>query len=178
MSTKAEETVEKVTLKLEKGDDELLRLLRQMVTQANGMVDQDLEQEAFLKMLEVFRGRADIRNPRGLMRKIVHDTVVDAWRLRKRTYASSIDEYLESTARTTPHIEEDIDNRRRLGLLRESILDLGCDIRGPVYLFYIEHYRIDTIVQSLGKSRSAIKMALYRGRNQLNRMLSGSGPST
>ena len=172
MSTKAEETVEEVTQKLKEGDDELLRLIRQMVTRANGRVDQDLEQEVFLRVLEVFRDRTDIRHPRALMYKIVHDRVVDEWRARSRAQSCGPMGPEELPSSSTGDIEEGIDEGRRLGRLREAILELGCDIRGPVYLFYVESYSIRTLGRIFGKSPSAIKMALHRGRHRLDTILS------
>ena len=177
MSTKAEETAEKVTLKLETGDGEVLKLLRQMIATTNGTADQDLEQEVFLNVLEAFRHRSDIRHPRALMRKITRDTVVNAWRSRLKTPSGESDDTLELRASVAPRMEEDIDQQRRVHCLHESIFELGCDIRGPVYLFYVEHYPINDIIRVFGKSRPAVKMALHRGRHQLSRMLRTSGGS-
>lgn len=155
---------------MESGDPKVLEMLRRMVATANGKPDMDLEQEAFLKVLEAFRRHRDIRRPEALIRKIVRDTVIDSWRARARIAATGIAEVLERCPSQTPHVEEEVDRREKLHILHESILELGCDIRGPVYLFYIERYPIRSIAEVLGKSRSAIKMALHRGRRQLGKI--------
>jgi len=171
MTTKAEEAAEKVTRKLEMGNRDVLEQLRRMVAAVNGAVDPDLEQEVFLRVLEAFRRLRHVHSPHALMRKIVRDTVVDSWRSRRRVPSSDIDQLPALCLSETPRFEERIDRARELERLRESILDLGCDIRGPVYLFYVENYPIRALARIFGKSPSAIKMALHRGRRQLERMI-------
>jgi len=178
MITKAEETVEKVTHKLETGEREIIERLRRMVLAINGRVDPDLEQEVFLRVLEAFRRRQNVRSPHGLMRKIVHDTIVDSWRVRRRDISGDADQLAEKISPASPAHEERMDRERIRRRLEESILELGCDIRGPVYLFYVENYPIRTIVRLFRKSPSAVKMALHRGRRQLKKMLLDSSRTT
>jgi RNA polymerase sigma factor (sigma-70 family) len=170
MITRAEETARKVTQKIETGNPEVLHRLRRMIVAVNGAVDPDLEQDVFLRVLEAFRQRPRVQSPFGLMRKIVHDTIVDSWRARGKAPSGDPGGLGESTLVETPRIEERLDRERDLRRLEESILNLGCDIRGPVYLYYVEEYPIRTIVRIFGKSPSAVKMALHRGRRQLGKM--------
>jgi RNA polymerase sigma factor (sigma-70 family) len=175
MSNRAERSIEKVTRELERGDRQLLEQLRRMVVRMNGTADRDLEQEVFLRVLEAFRRRSEIRYPHALMRKIARDTIVDSWRSRARVPTANPDGTPEWSTQGMVDIEGNMDRERRLDLLRESILDLGCDIRGPVYLFYVEQYPIAAIARLFGKSPSAVKMALHRGRKRLGKMLGNPG---
>ncbi len=94
-------------------------------------------------------------------------TVAVAGHLDRSDDVESIAEHLISEQ---PQIEEAIDRKRRIGLLHSAIFRLGCDIRGPVYLFYVEGYSIRTISRLYGKTPSAFKMVLHRGRRQVERM--------
>lgn len=175
MPNRAAGSVEKVTRQIEDGHPQVLARLRRMVASLNGAADADLEQEVFIRVLEAFRRLEDVRSPYGLMRKIARDAVVDSWRTRR--VGEDIGQLPELCRAETPRPEERLDRERTIEHLKESILELGCDIRGPVYLFYIEGYSIPTLVRILRKSPSAIKMALHRGRRQLGRML-GNSPRT
>jgi RNA polymerase sigma-70 factor (ECF subfamily) len=171
MSTRADWNAREVTRKLESGHPDVLDRLRRIVASVNGEADADLEQDVFMKVLEAFRRRRDIRAPLGLMRKIARDTVIDAWRARARRPSIDPGPIPEATLQELPFPEERIDRQAELIRLREAILRLGCELRGPVYLHYVENYPIRTIVRIYGKSPSAIKMALHRGRKELRRML-------
>ena len=56
------------------------------------------------------------------------------------------------------HLRGYLTFKRRIEALHSAIFRLGCDIRGPVYLFYVEEYDIATIARLYGKSPSAVKM--------------------
>ena len=162
--------MEKVTQKFEEGSAEVLAQLGRAVRVIHGVRDPDLEQEAFIRALEAFRRADRVEHPRALIWKIVRDTVADHWRTRLRNDWDDIDTIPERFIAQQTHLEEDLDRATQVELLRDAILRLGCDIRGPVYLFYMESYSIRKIARIYGKSSSAVKMALHRGRRQLERM--------
>ena len=110
------------------------------------------------------------------MRKIARDTVVDVWRARRRHLSMEFVEAPNTEEVRLPMIEDVLDRRRQLTLLREAILELGLEIRGAVYLFYVEQYSIRSIAELFDKSPSAIKMALLRGRRRLCRMMQNDAP--
>ena len=161
--------MEKVTQKLEQGSPEILEELGRAIKKIHGTRDPDLEQEVFLRTLKAFRRGIRVEHPRALMWKIAKDTVADHWRVRARDRWDDLDELQQPPALETD-IEGDLDRRRRVERLRNAILRLGCDIRGSVYLFYVENYSVSSIAQIYRKSPSAVKMALHRGRRQLERM--------
>ncbi len=162
--------MEKVTLKLEQGSPDVLNELKRAVQKIHGTRDPDLEQEVFLRTLKAFRRGMRIEHPRALMWKIARDTVIDHWRTKARDRWEDLDGVRQLV--TEEHdVEGDLDHQRRIEQLRDAVLRLGCDIRGSVYLFYMEGYSVSTIAEIYGKTPSAVKMALLRGRRQLERML-------
>lgn len=162
--------MKKVTKEFEEGSNFALALLGRAVRAIHGKHDRDLEQEAFLRILEAFRRETSVRHPEALMRKIVKDTVADHWRANHRNRTADVEGIAEHLVAQQPRAEEAIDRKRRIGLLHSAMFRLGCDIRGPVYLFYVEGYSVATISRLYGKTPSAIKMALHRGRHQIERM--------
>ncbi len=162
--------MKKVTKEFEEGSNEALGLLGRAVRAIHGKRDPDLEQEAFVRTLEAFRRETSVRHPEALMWKIVKDTVADHWRAHHRNRTDDVECIAENLISEQPRAEEAIDRKRRIGLLHSAIFRLGSDIRGPVYLFYVEGYSIRTISRLYGKTPSAIKMALHRGRRQIERM--------
>jgi RNA polymerase sigma-70 factor (ECF subfamily) len=163
--------MQKVTQKWELGSADVLKELQLAVLRIHGARDPDLEQEAFLRTLKAFRREDAVRHPRALMWKIVKDTVADHWRVRLRDRWEAFDQSPEEAFGTRLDLDSELDHQRRLEDLRNAVLKLGCDIRGPVYLFYLEGYSIKSIARIYGKSLSAVKMALHRGRGRLERML-------
>ena len=159
--------MEKVTQEIELGTVEISREVRKTVRILNGRPDPDLEQEAFLGVLRAFRRSEPVRHPRALIRKITRDTVIDQWRLQQRHRWDPIECVPDRFVTGGSTQEAELERDRTIETLREAILGLGCEIRGPVYLFYLEGYSIKTIARIYGKSTSAVKMALHRGRRRV-----------
>jgi RNA polymerase sigma-70 factor (ECF subfamily) len=174
MTSTADDSTEKVTQTFDPDPGErtadALAEVGRAVRAIHGTRDPDLEQEACLRTLEAFRKCHNIDRPDALMWKVVRDTVIDWWRRRNRERADVLDEIPEPLLAQHLHVEESIDRKRRLQVAHDAIFGLGCAIRGPVYLFYVEGYTIPDIARVYGKSPSAVKMALHRGRRQLARM--------
>lgn len=57
--------------------------------------------------------------------------------------------------------------------LYDAIDDLPEDLRVAVTLFYIEGFSIAEIAKMLGSRENTVKTRLYRGRNQLRKILGG-----
>ncbi len=162
--------MEKVTEKLERGDQEILDQIERAVRSVHGQRDPDLEQEAYLRTLKAFRRARSVQHPKALIWKIVGDTVADHWRCRRRERWEEVERTPERFLAEDPMIEADLDRARRREQIERAILRLGCDTRGPFYLFYLEGYSIRTLARIYEKSPSAIKMALHRGRRNLAHM--------
>lgn len=163
----------KVTLELEAGDPSILGRLSSAVRSVHGAPDPDLEQEAFIRTLRAFRREPAIEFPEALMWKVVRNTVADHWRQALRNRVEDIDTVAEHHFARQPDVDERIDRERNASRVRDALYALGCDTRGPMYLFYVEGYPIRKIAELYGKSVPAIKMALCRGRRQVTRICKG-----
>lgn len=169
--------MKEVTKKIEEGNSDVLRTLARAVHAIHGRRDPDLEQEAFIRTLEAFRKKEHVTHPEALMWKVVRDTVADHWRTRHRNRLEEMTGVPDDLAADRPAVEDAIDLRQRIDDLHAAISRLGCDVRGPVYLHYVEGYPVATIARLYGKSGSAVKMALHRGRRRLERMCEKRRPT-
>jgi RNA polymerase sigma-70 factor, ECF subfamily len=144
-----------------------IRMLIRIVTQRTGtpVHDEDLTQDATLKVMEACRKQSEIRHPRAFLMKIVRDAVHDYWRRRRVVFdISTID---ESRFVELPHFEDDLDRRRQTDLLRQALLKMESSKRATLELFYASDFSIAEISRIQGKSESAIKTELMRTRRAL-----------
>lgn len=143
--------------------------IRLMVRDVTQYTDEDLEQEATLRAMLAFRRRDDVRHPRALLRKIVHDTVVDHWR-RRRSHEDleSVDE-ARLASRCT--VEQDMDRRRECDALKTAMAALDANKRATLDLFYSEGHAVREIARLQNRSQSAVKMDLLRSRRELSRIV-------
>jgi len=71
-------------------------------------------------------------------------------------------------------IKDDVkDKTDKKDILIESLNNINSDYRIPLYLFYYEGYSIKEIALQMGKSESAIKMRLSRGKLALKKEMEG-----
>src|SRR5687767_1140157 len=83
--------------------------------------DEDLEQEVALHALAAFRRLGHVAHPRGLLMKIVHDTVRDYWRRRHVSEDLDLDSVDERFISQPPDFELALDLRRRLARLDRAL---------------------------------------------------------
>lgn len=148
-----------------------IRTMVHVVTKRTGtpVRDEDLEQEVALHAVTAFRRLGHVSHPRGLLMKIVHDTVRDHW--RRRHSFEHIDSVDERFIAKLPEFEDKIDLRRRLDLLERALTFLPPCKRRLMELFYTHDHSIPEIAGLQGKSISAIKMELLRSRQALARIV-------
>src|SRR5215475_12070179 len=98
-----------------------IRTMVRVVTRRTGMPirDEDLEQDVALNAVAAFRRLEHVNHPRGLLKKIVHDTVRNHW--RRRHSADDLDSIDERFVAQAPDFELDLDVRRRLELLERAL---------------------------------------------------------
>ena len=144
-----------------------IRLLVRIATQRTGcpLHDEDLEQDATLKAVEAFRKQFEIRYPRALLRKIVGDTVRDHWRRRRPVEDLNVVD--EKHFAEPAGLEEQLDLKRRVALLRDGLARLDASKRTILDLFYIEERKVSEIARLQKRSVSAVKMELLRARRLL-----------
>jgi len=147
-----------------------IRTLIHVATKRTGtpVHDEDLEQEVALRALEAFRRLNKVTHPRALLMKIVRDTVRDHWR-RKRSSEelAGIDEKFIAHV---PAFESNLDQQRRVELLRRALTRLPPAKRRLLELFYINDQSIPQIAALQDRSVSAVKMELARSRQSLSRI--------
>jgi RNA polymerase sigma factor (sigma-70 family) len=148
-----------------------IRTLIHVATKRTGtpVHDEDLEQEVALRALEAFRRLNKVTHPRALLMKIVCDTVRDHWR-RKRSSEelAGIDEKFVAHV---PAFESNLDQQRRVELLRRALTQLPAAKRRLLELFYINDQSIPQIAALQDRSISAVKMELARSRQSLSRII-------
>ena len=148
-----------------------IRTLVHVATKRTGtpVYDEDLEQEVALRALEAFRRLNKVTHPRALLMKIVCDTVRDHWR-RKRSSEelAGIDEKFIAHV---PAFESNLDQQRRVELLRRALTRLPPAKRRLLELFYINDQSIPQIAALQDRSVSAVKMELARSRQSLSRII-------
>ena len=151
-----------------------IRALIRFATMPTGypLRDEDLEQEAALQIWRAIQRSPRIDYPNAFVAKIVCDTVRGYWRTRRRF------EGFESIAETSlsyrQPFEDLLDQARKFERLDHCLKRLPFKTRSVLELFYIGECSVNDLAVSLRVSRSAIKMTLLRGRQQLRRMMTES----
>ncbi len=75
--------------------------------------------------------------------------------------------------RTTPLSDELVFEEKETGEVYYAVLELPPKYRSVIHLFYYEDLSIEEIGKILGRSASAVKSQLFRGRNMLRSILKG-----
>lgn len=132
----------------------------------SAVFDDDLVQEALLRGLKAFRRTVHVEHPRAFFMKIVRDTVRDHWR-RRRVLLLSLGSVPEGELGHVVDIEAKLDRDDKLRQIRTAMSSLASEQRVLMELFYFEEFSIPQLTVLLGKSRSALKMALLRSRNKV-----------
>ena len=135
----------------------------------NAVVDEDLTQEVCMRALDAFRRAGHVRYPKAFLTKIVSDTVRDHWRRRRPT--ENLESLDERFTCFTPSLEIEIDHRRQMSLLRDSLKRLEAPRRRVIELFYLQGMPVREIAVRENRSLSAVKMDLLRGRQKLAQMM-------
>src|SRR5262245_43039990 len=152
-----------------------IQLLIRIATRRTGkpVHDEDLHQDATLRVVEAFHKQLEIKYPRALLRKIVWDAVCDYW--RRRRSAEDLETIDERWFAVSPCFEERLDAKRRLDSLRHALAQLDVSKRTILDLFYMQEHSVAEIARLQQKSCSAVKMELLRARRLLARMVHGVG---
>src|SRR5436190_19959757 len=152
-------------------DPSEIRFMVRMATQRTGAAvrDEDLEQDAMLKVIEAFRKQRHVRHPRAFLMKIVRDAVRDHWRRRRPSEDLSACD--EMRFAQLPQLEDELDRRRQVDLLRRALFAMEEDKRVMLELFYFRDCSIAEIARLQSKSLSAVKMQLVRSRRLLAKIV-------
>src|SRR5262249_18153741 len=117
-----------------------IRMLIHVATKRTGtpIHDEDLEQDVALRVLEAFHRLREVTHPRALLMKIVVDSVRDYWR-RKRS-PEELDNIDERFISVSPTYESNLDDKRRVELLRRALDRLPKAKRILLELFYVRDH--------------------------------------
>jgi RNA polymerase sigma factor (sigma-70 family) len=152
-------------------DPSEIRVLVRLATRRTGTPfhDEDLEQDATLKVMEAFRRQIHVRHPRAFLRKIVADAVRDYWRRRRTT--EELDAVDDALLAHTPQLEDKLDRQRQETLLRQAVRKLDPQKQKILELYYNQECSVAHIARIQKRSVSAVKMELLRSRRLLATMV-------
>lgn len=149
-STRPDDDIEKI---VHTYGNMLFRLC--LLSLGNASDAQDVVQETFIKYLYKTSGFRDNEHKKAWLIKVATNRCRDILRFRSRHQMINIDEINEFKA-------EESDS----GILDE-LLSLPEKFRLVLFLYYVEEYSINDIAGIIGKTPSAVKMRLKKGRQLL-----------
>lgn len=130
----------------------------------DGMMADDLAQEALVKAWLSLDGLVDVSRFNAWVFRIAYNTFVSARRSMRPTVG-----YDEAQASISP---DRADASMRYEALYAALERLSPQERGAILLFYMQGYSIKEISAVTGASESAVKQHLSRGREHLRGLLS------
>ncbi len=155
---------------------ELANALLRMIGCETGspIYDEDLSQDVLLRGVVAFRRVGLVSNPLALFRKIVREALYDSW--RRRRSARGLDSYCCTDLTDRSSLDEMIDRKRRLQHIVDALGSLSEAEQCVITFFYFEELPIAEISELLGRSQSAVKMALFRARKKILELIARQSP--
>jgi RNA polymerase sigma factor (sigma-70 family) len=152
-------------------DRPYIRAIIRYVTMCTGfpVLDEDLEQDAVLRVLRALRRVAHINHPKAFVEKIVGDTVKDFWRRKRRLENANL--IRSEILSNQQSFEDRLDRARRYEELHRCLDRLPSKVRRALELYYLQDCPVREVATALAVSHSAVKMTLLRGRQELRRMM-------
>lgn len=126
-----------------------------LITLGNASDAEDAVQETMMKYLQKAPGFETVEHEKAWLITVATNQCRDMLRFRKRHPVAELDDIKEFT-------QETIDN----GIL-DALMTLPDRFRTVLILYYVEEYRIQEIARIIGKTASAVKMRLQKGRRLL-----------
>ena len=152
-------------------DRSYIRAVIRYATMRTGLpvLDEDLEQEAMLRVLRATQRIPHIKHPKAFVGKVVGDTVKDFWRKKRRLESPHL--IPDQCLSFQQSFESRLDQARSHAELRRCLDRLPSKVRRALELFYIQDCSVREVATALAVSHSAAKMTLLRGRQELRRMM-------
>ena len=116
---------------------------------------EDAVQESFIKYLQKAPSFENTEHEKGWLITVATNQCKDILRFRKRHPQTDLE-----NLRETPQLSSDS------GIL-EALMTLPEKFRFVLTLYYVEEYRIEDIAKMIGRTPSAVKMRLQKGRRLL-----------
>ncbi len=126
-----------------------------LITLGNASDAEDAVQDTLIKYMQKAPEFQEKEHEKAWLLKVVSNTCKDRLRFRNRHQTVDIEEIRE--------LSEEI---RDTGIL-EALMSLPEKFRVVLTLYYVEEYSIETIAKVIGRTTSAVKMRLQKGRKLL-----------
>lgn len=127
-----------------------------LITLGNASDAEDAVQETFIKYLQKAPEFADSEHEKAWLIKVATNKCRDILRFKNRHPVVNIDEINEFTKDSSDS-----------GIL-EALMTLPDKFRIVLVLYYVEEYSVREISRVIGKTESAVKMRLQKGRRLLS----------
>ena len=129
-----------------------------LITLGSASDAEDVIQETMITYLQKKPGFKDAEHEKAWLITVVSNKCKDLLRFRARHPMIDLEQIQEFAA-------EDSDS----GIL-EALMTLPEKFRIVLILYYVEEYRIEEIAKVIGKTPSAVKMRLKKGRSMLEKV--------
>ena len=126
-----------------------------LITLGNASDAEDVVQETMIKYLQKAPVFENAEHEKAWLITVATNKCKDILRFRSRHPVVDIDEIKEFTGETSDS-----------GIL-DALMTLPDKFRTVLLLYYVEGYRIEDIAKLIGKTTSAVKMRLHKGRSLL-----------
>ena len=126
-----------------------------LVTLGNANDAEDAVQETIIKYMQRAPGFENEDHKKAWLLKVATNQCRDILRAKKRHPVINLDEIAEFTSETSDS-----------GIM-DALMSLPEKFRVVLTLYYVEEYSIDSIAKIIGRTASAVKMRLQKGRRLL-----------
>lgn len=126
-----------------------------LITLGNASDAEDAVQETLIKYMQKAPEFREREHEKAWLLKVVSNTCKDILRFRNRHQMVDIEEIQEFSRETSD-----------TGIL-EALMSLPEKFRLVLTLYYVEEYPIEAIAKVIGRTTSAVKMRLQKGRKLL-----------
>lgn len=129
-----------------------------LVTLGNASDAEDAVQETFIKYLQKAPGFREEEHRKAWLLTVANNQCRDMLRFKKRHPVADMNEIKEFTNEKTES-----------GIL-DALMLLPEKYRVVLVLHYVEEYNVETIAKMIGRTKSAVKMRLQKGRKLLEQV--------
>lgn len=126
-----------------------------LITLGNASDAEDAVQETLIKYMQKAPAFQESEHEKAWLLKVAANTCRDVLRFRNRHQMVDIEEIQEFSRETSDS-----------GIL-EALMSLPEKFRLVLTLYYVEEYHIEAIAKVIGRTTSAVKMRLQKGRKLL-----------
>ena len=130
-----------------------------LITLGNASDAEDAVQETFIRYLQKASAFESAEHEKAWLITVAANKCKDLLRFRRRHRVVNLEEISEYTQETADY-----------GII-EALLTVPDQFRVALVLHYVEGYKVEEIAKMIGKTSSAVKMRLQKGRRLLREAL-------